>query len=992
MKTKKALALLLALVFVFSLAPAAFADDDTADVPSPLPDLYDDIELSIADFEESANGFTSLYEGAAMYIVNDPERGKAATVGADEEGGTGFSCDPVSPLDLFSYETFGFAYYIAPEWASDGDFYADVILFSDNEKREYTEKVSALGWNDLSFDISGLGFRHRITRIEISFASEKGGIKAVSIDDVTCYDHINGIYSDVYSGKNFAARAAKLVYSKEKECFALNVNAASPSLEFESFAREPEGCNSAVFCVDAGEHCTKLVLWYADENGDFSPSRTLAQNAKKGVSDYVFTFPAGVFPDRLRLVFEGARSGVIEIRSISFASVYTRGIETCGSVSGVEITADKKNVRVTGGVGYDAALAYSGSRLELYVLESYEDERDVKGKERAASLAMTSKFDFYLDMPDDFSPAKKYVVCIKNADGDPVFVDTAKYVSNCSILAPAASKDAPASKKGILAKSGESAFELDAGCVVYDITLNDLLSEKSAGYLHTQGKTYYRFDIDAVNALDKKIADACNAGAAVYLRLEGKDPDGRERALEVNDKESASLLSAVVDFLTSRYDSAKSGRLAGFIVGRKVDLANENYYSGDMPLGAFVREYARTLALVYNTARTNSPHCKIFVPVSDSFAPHDFSYASLSGGAYDKRTFLSSLASALSDIGDFDLSVFLECGEFFTDEREDAVCASNVGLFCDFLSGLYVHSFAPFGGVAFYFDTSDIPSDALGAALCYSYYACLPLPEIEAFIIKIDGAESEDIKELIRYIDTDRAAAFTAQYAGYFGADDFGEILSLPYLPEKKLYTGELVTDGYEYAGSYLLWNFDSAYSTLGWKEGIGCTGLFHVKEEGAAYISASFDRSPGSIVYVRDSMQSGFALFDALKFDIGVSGTDAAELSVIIKGGGFSFERYALLGEGDSSVIFGISDVSDAREIRSVEIRVSGGETPPTLKLYKVSGISKSMDDGALAAAMSVKTDTERPFNSMWIVIMVTLAVASVAAFFIIGKKEKEK
>lgn len=992
MKKKRALCAFLALVFCAALTPAAFADtDDTADpeterVYAPLPDFYDGGELVIADFEEGADGWETTSETSALYVTNDPEKGKVATLGAasDEAEWLGIKKSYAAGLDLFCYGSVRFAYYVAPAEENTAPYFARIILRSGEEEYEWREQITPLEWGEMSFDISELGFRHKTDCIEISFS---GGIRALSVDDLSAFSHTNELYANVYSGKNFICDGAGLGFDPDAGHIVLSVDELSPSLEFEMLSREAELDNSVIFYLDAGDECSALSLFFASGREGFSYDRRISLDAKKGAADYLFTFPSGRVPERLRLVFDGASSGRIEVYSISFVSVYRDDIEACGKISVAEITSDKKSIRVMGGVGYEAALAFASRRLELYVLEPYEDERDVTEKECAASLPMTSRFEFYLDMPEDFSPAKKYVVCIKTADGTPVFIDTAKYISNCGILSPAMNPYEPSSKKGVRTESGEEAFILEAEHTVIEISLDGLFTEKNTGYLHTQGNTYYRFDMDAVSALDKKIKDAYNAGTAIYLRLLSTDPDGRERTPLARDEQSAARLFAAVDFISSRYTGAQMGRVAGFILGRAAETANETGLS----LDGYIRDYARTLMLVAGCAKVNNSDCRVVVPVSDDFATRDYSFFSKTGGAYDKRLFISSLCRALASSGGLEWSIALECGDFFIHDREDVICASNLGLLCDYISERKKEYGESPDELMFIFDASGLSEEAFGAAFAYSYYACLARWEVGAFILSAGEDELQRFAELIKYIDTDIGKSYADEYLSYFGADELSGML--PSEGEKALYSGELRTSGDGYTGSFPLWDFGAAYSTLGWQKGVGCGELSHSKENGSAFIGAQFSGETGSLVYVFDAPQSLYP-FDAVAFDLEYSGESDAEIAVVLNGKGFSFECDAAVGAGERTTLyFDVTKTANAYEIRSIELVVKSHDPAPTMKLYSVSGLSRSLDDKELEKAKSGKSaDEGRPFNSMWIVIMVTLGVASAAAPFLIAKYDKEK
>ena len=986
---KRIFSALFVLVFMASASFPILAEmsGEPEKTVTPLPELFDGASLLLADFDTVNLGFESSDAAIPMYITSDPARGKTASLEINEyylNSWHGFMLNYTEPADLFYYSEISFAGYIAPSGDEDEAYTVRAVLRCENGEKEYTAPITAGIWNEVSFDISELDFRHRITNIEISFIREDSEktVRALSIDDIMLKGHINESFASVYEGMNFTADGAELDYHVSDGYFSLIAGESSPSLTFDILSREPERDNALLFYIGTPKECTGISLYF-----DGSDESKLTKEAIPGKSEYVFPFPEGYTPKSVKLVFEGLTDGIIDLYAASPISVYELGYNVYGSADGAEISADKKHVSVKGSVSYDTAMSYKQEKLELFILHDNEDESDIAEMQSIASTAMTSRFEFYIDTPEDISPTDRFAVCIRG-EGGTVFIDRPKYISNPEVFAVAKPAATSSSKKGLVCISPHMLSELGAEYAVIDVYLDVLATDKSTGYLHSRDGAYYYYDMEKINELDEKISRTHDAGASVYLRILASDGS---LPLCMGESDSAKL-AACIDFISSRYSGKSAGVISGFIVGESVDT--ESSYS--LPLDEYIREYARTLVLVHNTAKANNPAISVTVPVSERFVTRDYTYSSRFGGAYDKKLFISGLCKALECAPGMDWSLMLESNSFFTDEREDILSASNYYLLDRYLKDCKkAYAESPDGVMFFFTAPEDADADSFAAMLSYSYYICSFEDSVSAFIINAGNAALlDENKNLIKYLDTDRTLDFTEPYLSYFDVQSWRELV--PGFTEEEAFSKLYISGGLDapkrgaYPGEIALWDFSSANSALGWEKGANCTALSHVKSANGSFLSASLD-ADGSLVYVYDSPAS-YEHFDALSLELESGST--SELTVIIKGDGFIAERSTLVAPNEKTTLFfDMSDFPTNAKIKSVEIKTSGEQESSELKLYRVSAHSKKLDSTALSNAVGrgANTGDTKPFNSMWIVIIATVAISSITAAALIAKKERE-
>ncbi len=1014
MPKKRILCALFALIMCAACALPAFADpSDTAPEEAvteltPIPVDPEPKEKVWADFDTANGGWDSSDLSVPMKIVSEPERGNVAVLEVNryyQDGWRGFLQNFSPAIDLFYYRELSFSCFVSPIEDENAKYLARLVIREETGETELLTEITAGEWNELTFDISGLSHRHEISNIEISFCAESdlgaNTLEKIALDDITLGAHMYEAMIDRYMGEAFTAYGAEFDYS-EDGYFSLEVTAHAPTLEFDMFVRDSEEKNAVLFILDTPEECKTLTLYYSDEDDGFSLERSVSQKAEPGKDHYVFPLPDGVTPDRIKLLFDTASSGRIDVFCAAMVSVFSPELDTFGAINVCEISSDKLSLTVKGIVEYNTALKYAGKKLELYELETYENADSVKEKEPIAEADMSSRFEFYVPISSAPSASVRYAVCIKDGTPEPVFIDYPKYITNYELFAQSKTSYIPTSKKGIQTPSVADVRSVGAEQAVIDVYIDKIITEKSTGYLHTTGNAYYYYDMDYINSLDLAVKQYHNIGTAVYLRLLMQDDTGGLVALRTSSQESATRTAAAVDFLSSHYNSADNGRIAGFIIGKKIDLAQEFNDFGKMSLSDYVAEYVRTLRLVYNSARLNNSSLRVAVPFSDSFFGEDFSDGALFGAAYDKKLLISGLCEALSLGGKLDWLIMWESEEFFTDERNDKICASNYYILDRYLDECAgKHTETPDSVLFFFEPEAKYDADTLAAIYSYSYYTFLFEDSVDGFFIKINDADLlSGVRSTLKYIDTKKGAELTAPLLSYFDATSWEELVagfSQDLLSVIDISETELPTEPQrDLIGSAQIWNFSSAHSLLGWQKGCGVRSAAYMREGEDAFLSASFDKgTDGSVIYTYDTPED-LSLFDHLSFDIQINDStyENTEVCIILGGNGFISESSATVVNSEKTRLYlDLSHLPEGAGVRYIEVLVKAPGETCELRLFEVSGHSSELDGKSLSLALaSPKNISEPPrFNSMWIVIIATVAIASIAAVIMLARKEKE-
>ena len=263
---------------------------------------------------------------------------------------------------------------------------------------------------------------------------------------------------------------------------------------------------------------------------------------------------------------------------------------------------------------------------------------------------------------------RKFLIAVKEENGSYKAVSSGKYVSNPGAVADYHYKfPKAASKKGlqVSAEMLEDAAELNVQHSVLNIVISDLLvNEKEKSGANTITFSYngkeYRIYKHLIDYYDKQLTALCKNGtviSAVLLLGYRKDltwlivPEARKKghsyyAWNITDAKTRETFCAVVTYLARRYASKKAahGRIANWILGNEIDIADTWNYCGDVTLKKYIQNYASAFRLMYNCLAGVYSKTRAYISLSHLWNTRQT-------GCFTARETLDAFAQAISSEG-----------------------------------------------------------------------------------------------------------------------------------------------------------------------------------------------------------------------------------------------------------------------------------------------------------------------------------------------------
>lgn len=467
--------------------------------------------------------------------------------------------------------------------------------------------------------------------------------------------------------------------------------------------------------------------------------------------------------------------------------------------------------------------------LYLFAAECYEDTETLSGKpiaawikKRVSEVAFSYKEGYLFKQ---FIPAllidEKYVPIGKGI-----------YLANPEILAENQEPyPETGSKKGILLDptmlGTEKLTDLEVKHSIYNIPLSIIMGETTDEAYPTIIYTYdgkdYKFNGKVVSDYDGLFSYLTSIGmcsTAVVLNdwnencLEMIHPKAREQKKGVyyymfntEEEEGVKELEAVASFLTQRYSTGEHGMVHNWVFANEINQCKVwNYMDTTDPV-YYAKEFEKAFRIFYQAARSNYAHAGVYFSVDhdwnsnggsnkDYFNAKDvveaFNEAALEHGNYDWGIAIHPYPEPLTRVNYWSVE---------NDKTPEAkiLTVMNLGVLTDFLKQEE------------YLDTKgevrSITITELGfssksgeklqaAAFAYCYYIVDANPYIDAFILNRQTDAPEEVvsglafglyeydhsdkylKEVFRYIDTDKAQEYTDFMLNILGAESLEEALS----------------------------------------------------------------------------------------------------------------------------------------------------------------------------------------------------------------------
>lgn len=464
----------------------------------------------------------------------------------------------------------------------------------------------------------------------------------------------------------------------------------------------------------------------------------------------------------------------------------------------------------------------------LFALECYEDEQALSGKP-AASWKKGKDTSVSLPYKEGYLFCRFVPAILR--EGEYIPIGKGKYLSNPEALADN-QEDYPDvdSKKGILLDptmlGTKELTDLEVKHTIYNIPLSLIMGETTDEDYPTIIYTYkgkdYSFNGKAVSDYDGLFTYLTNLGVcstAVVLNdwnddcLEMIHPQARNKEsgayyymFNTAQREGVSELEAVAGFLTQRYSDGEHGMVHNWVIANEINQHRTWNYMRTRDPAYYAREFEKAFRIFYQAARSSYANARVYFSVD-----HDWNSNHGSNRDYfNARDLIKAFNDAVTEHGNYDWGIAIHpypeplnrvnywSHESDKSQESEVLTVMNLNVLTDLLRQKE------------YLDTDgevrSITITELGfssragqklqaAAFAYCYYIVEANPYIDAFIMNrqtdapeemINGLDlglyeydhsEKFLKEVFRYIDTDRAGEYVDFMLNILGAESLEEAL-----------------------------------------------------------------------------------------------------------------------------------------------------------------------------------------------------------------------
>lgn len=525
--------------------------------------------------------------------------------------------------------------------------------------------------------------------------------------------------------------------------------------------------------------------------------------------------------------------------------------------------ADTKTISVKGNINHDILVTHNNYTIEVYRIAPGSTFAAVLAQEDATPLANTAiaiKFEFSVSAEKTSERFSRYAIVLRSPEGARILAAEPQYAETVSAF----SYDAGNREtwKGIAATESASYSTLGFGTAIVPVYLNRLLSATPSGYMYPLEGSYCYFDKTYIDELDAAVRSYSAFGTAVYLQFLLPDGDSSLASVagdnslirywmpNVYAEDTMAYLCVFSEFLAERYRDYQSGMICGIVLGRSIDRFSMNY-AGDLSLESYAEQIAFYLTIVGNSARAVQPNLDMVLPFS-----HVNSY---SGSVPIEEGYTPSLLlEAVLRILDNGCSSGFSCSTMVesdvlpiasvsADETEEesaerfralieknALNAETMSAYTAYLSGLKKnYASTPVHCIYRWNVSPDLSGNALACAYVYTYYKLYENEKISSFVVSLGEEEktavrsAEDLKKILRYIDTADGFSVTEPLLPYFGIENWQEIFDhaqADLFASRKVYCAQTTgKDDTAWTGTFSYFDF-SGGDTGDWVRGSRCT------------------------------------------------------------------------------------------------------------------------------------------------------------------------
>lgn len=333
--------------------------------------------------------------------------------------------------------------------------------------------------------------------------------------------------------------------------------------------------------------------------------------------------------------------------------------ENLGTITECVIDRESKMAFVRGSIKHSVLVGNRESKLAVYRFDPWVNiSSALQTSEPIEIMDMTIRFEFELACNTISQRLSLYAVAIINPNGEKQLISDPQYADYYT------SDTSSTGFKAVITDDVAGAVASHPGSAVIDIYLDKLDKGNKSGYIYNADGELFYFDREVIKDLDKKVMSYTAAGTNVYFRflISGDSPElpfctggnlwATNKCVVIGNTQALNAIYAYTNFLISRYDGVKFGKVDGIILGRGCDMPVLYNYAS-LVSEDYETVYARSLALIGLSAieAVGDGNVSLIVPVGDTLTENRKVYAA---------DFLESIASYIEKHTELGFTVMCE--------------------------------------------------------------------------------------------------------------------------------------------------------------------------------------------------------------------------------------------------------------------------------------------------------------------------------------------
>ncbi len=453
----------------------------------------------------------------------------------------------------------------------------------------------------------------------------------------------------------------------------------------------------------------------------------------------------------------------------------------------------ERKIVVAGIVRHEVLISHRQYFLDVYRIlpgEDYESIVFSSNKKPLVSTEISVRFEFSLDAESILERFSHYAVVLRSPEGERILAakpQRAEVEGGYEYVS-----DDFSSFKGLLTSETSLGGNLGIGTAIVPVYLERFLNTSSQGYIYPFSEGIMYFNKDYIQALDATIRTYSSTGSRVYLQFllsanesdlalaSGKNIGARYDMPNAFSEDALLKICAITEFLAERYTDHQTGEFCGIIVGHSIDDPMMNY-CGSLSLDQYSKLYSLYLTAVSCSLRTHQPSVDVIIPFSSE---NSYAEEALGGTSYPS----GQLLEAILKIQDDGSSVPFRCGTMICmesdRESQTKLTAESIDTYSAYLDTLRSkYESAPMH----YMVRWDVPELMAETALCanysYLYYKLIGDQRVSSFVVSFSRCEEKglyrlgELKQIVRYIDTEDSLTVTTPLLSYFGLDSWDRVI-----------------------------------------------------------------------------------------------------------------------------------------------------------------------------------------------------------------------